>query len=146
MESDESKSNGVIWLFIIFVLIGFAVAAMYFERVSQDLVATIQSPTSRPTLIRQARIYTVFYGLSVFSPTNIRIHVGDSVKFQNDSDFPIRVVSDRVNGVPELAGFDSVGDIPPGSVFSFTFGEAGIFGYHNSKNPNEEGTIIVRPQ
>ena len=146
MESNESKPNGTIWLFIILVLIGFAAAAMYFERGSQGLVANIESPASHPTPARQARIYTVFYGLGVFSPTNIRIHVGDSVKFQNDSDFSIRVVSDRVNGVPELAGFDSVGDVPSKSAFTFTFSEAGIFGYHNAKNPSEEGTVIVRPQ
>jgi plastocyanin len=145
MEPSEQKQTGFFWLLIILVLIGFAAAAMFFERGNKDLVAAIQSPVSRPTPSRQARVYTVYYGLGIFSPTNIRIHVGDSVRFQNDSDFPISIVSDRTNGLPDLAGFDSIGDVPPGSAFSFTFSEAGIFGYHNGKDPAEEGTVIVRP-
>jgi plastocyanin len=144
MELSEQKSTGLIWLLIILVLMGFAAAAMYFERDTQGLAA-IQSPVNYPTPSRPARIYTVYYGLGVFSPTNIRVHVGDSVKFQNDSKLPIRIISDRTNGVPDLAGFDSIGDVPPDSAFSFTFSEAGIFGYYNGKNTAEEGTVIVRP-
>lgn len=146
MESDEPKPNGIIWLFLVLVLIGFAAAVMYFERDNQGLIAAIQSPANYLTPTRQARVYTVYYGLGVFSPTNIRIHVGDSVKFQNDSDTPIRVVSDRSGGVPELAGFDSVNDVPSKDSFTFTFTESGTFGYHNGKNPSDEGTVIVRPQ
>ncbi len=146
MESDESKPNGAIWLFIVLVLIGFAAATMYFGRDNKDLAAAVQPSVNRPASTRQPRLYTVYYGLGVFSPTNIRIHVGDSVKFQNDSNMPIRIVSDRVSGVPELAGFDSVNDIPPKDSYTFTFTESGIFGYHNGKNPSDEGTVIVRPQ
>jgi len=146
MESDESKPTGIIWLFIILVLIGFAAAAMYFRRDNKDLAAVVQPSVNRPAPARQPRLYTVYYGLGVFSPTNIRIHVGDSVKFQNDSNLPIRVVSDRSGGVPELAGFDSANDVPPKDSFTFTFTESGTFGYHNGKNPSEEGTVIVRPQ
>lgn len=145
-ETGEPKSNGTLWLLIILVLAGFAAATMFLERNNEGLIAAIESPTDKPTPTRQVRVYTVYYGMGVFSPTNIRIHVGDSVKFQNDSKTSIRILSDAVNGIPELAGFDSVGDIPAGSAFTFTFSEAGIFGYHNSKNPNEEGTVIVRPQ
>lgn len=145
MESSEPKPNGVMWLLIILVLIGFAAAAMYFGRGKQGLVAADQSSAARPTPTRQARVYTVYYGLGVFSPTNIRVHVGDSVKFQNDSSSPIRIVSDYTDGQPDLAGFDSVGDIPPKSAFAYTFSKTGIFGYHNAKNPSEEGTVIVRP-
>ncbi len=146
MESDEPKPSGIIWLFIILVLVGFAAATIYFGRDNKDLTAAVQPSADRPTPTRQLRVYTVYYGLGVFSPTNIRIHVGDSVKFQNDSNLSIRVVSDRASGVPELAGFDSVSDISPKDSFTFTFTEAGTFGYHNGKNPNEEGTVIVRPQ
>ncbi len=155
MESDELKPNGVIWLFIILVMLGFAAATMYFGRGNKDLAAAVQPSVNRPAPSRQPRLYTVYYGLGVFSPTNIRIHVGDSVKFQNDGNAPIRVVSDRSGptrtetaegGALELAGFDSVSDVPSKDSFVFTFTEAGTFGYHNGRNPNEEGTVIVRPQ
>lgn len=146
MESDELKPSGAIWLFIILVLVGFSAATMYFGRDNKDLAAAVQPSVNRPAPIRQPRLYTVYYGLGVFSPTNIRIHVGDSVKFQNDSNAPIRIVSDRASGVPELTGLDSVNDIAPKDSFTFTFAESGTFGYHNGKNPSEEGTVIVRPQ
>jgi plastocyanin len=118
---------------------------MYFERGNKDLSGTIQPSINRPAPSRQPRLYTVYYSLGVFSPTNIRIHVGDSVKFQNDSNSPIYIVSVRSEVGLELAGFDSVNDIPPKSSFTFTFTKPGTFGYHNSKNPNEKGTVIVRP-
>ncbi len=146
MELDEQKWTGLLWLLIILVLIGFAAATIYFERDNKDLAAAVQSSVNYPTPARQPRLYTVYYGLGVFSPTNIRIHVGDSVKFQNDSDTPIRIVSDRSGGVPELAGLDSVNDVPSKDSFTFTFTESDTFGYHNGKNPSEEGTVIVRPQ
>jgi plastocyanin len=146
MELDEQKWTGLLWLLIILVLIGFAAATMYFGRDNKDLAAAVQPSVNRLTPTRQPRLYTVYYGLGVFSPTNIRIHVGDSVKFQNDSDTPIRIVSDRSGGVPELSGFDSVNDIPSKDSFTFAFTEAGTFRYHNGKNPNDEGTVIVRPQ
>jgi|SRR3989344_306784 len=145
MTNSDFKPKGALWLFIILVLVGFVWAVLYFGRSNPLLANNGQAFSSRQTNARQPRTYTVFYGLGVFSPTNIRVHVGDSVRFQNDSKTPIRVVSDSLNGVPDLAGFDSIGEIPPDSVFSYTFGQAGIFGYHNVKNPNEEGTVIVRP-
>lgn len=146
MTDSDLKPKGVLWLFIILVLVVFTGAVMYFSR-SNPLLANNngQAFTGRQTNARQPRTYTVFYGLGVFSPTNIRVHVGDSVRFQNDGKVPLRVVSDSTNGVLDLAGFDSVGDIPPGSVFTYTFSQPGIFGYHNVMSPDEEGTVIVRP-
>ena len=145
MANPDLKPKGVLWLFIILVLVGFAWAVIYFGRKNPGLANNGQAVAGRQTNTRQPRTYTVFYGLGVFSPTNIRVHVGDSVRFQNDSNTPIRIVSDSTNGVLDLAGFDSIGEIPPDSVFSYTFSQAGIFGYHNTRNPAEEGTVIVRP-
>ncbi|MBI2062921.1 MAG: hypothetical protein HYT61_01620 [Candidatus Yanofskybacteria bacterium] len=146
MEKEKDfKPKGAIWLFIILVLTGFAWAVLYFSRKNPDLANNSQVFVSRLTNTRQPRTYTVFYGLGVFSPTNIRIHVGDSVRFQNDSNIAMRVISDSANNVLDLAGLDSVGGIPPDGVFTYTFGQAGIFGYHNFKNQSEEGTVIVRP-
>lgn len=133
-----------LWLLIILVLVGFAAAATYLGRESRELaknLPTVNGDSSQ----RQSRVYTVYYGLGVFSPTNIRIHIGDSVKFQNDSDRSIKVVSDSTGGTLDLPGFDSGGDVPSGGSFSYTFNKEGIFGYHNVKNSAEEGTVIVRP-
>ena len=145
MSDFDPQPKGAIWVIIILVLLGFALAVIYFSRGNPDLINGGQPSPSSPVASRQPRVYTVFYGLGVFSPTNIRIHVDDSVRFQNDSKSAMRIVSDITNGLPDLAGFDSVGDVQAGGVFTYTFTTTGIFGYHNAKNPTEEGTIIVRP-
>ena len=145
MIDPDSKSKDAVWLFILLALAGFIAAVIYFGRNNPLLANNGPIPSSRQINTRQPRTYTVFYGLGVFSPTNIRIHVGDSVRFQNDGNAPIRVVSDSTNGTLDLTGFESVGDIPPGSIFTYTFSQSGIFGYNNAHRPNEEGTVIVRP-
>ena len=144
MTEKDFKPSGAIWLFIILVLAVFAGSIIYFKRNNPAPVISNQALSSYPANIRQPRTYTVFYGLGVFSPTNLRIHVGDSVRFQNDSNNPMHVISDSNNGVIDLAGFDSASDVPPKSVFIYTFSQTGIFDYHNVHNDAEEGTVIVR--
>lgn len=145
MSDPDSQPKGTIWFLIILVLLVFTSAVMYFSRKNTELANGGTAFSGRPTASRQPRVYTVFYGFGVFSPTNIRIHVGDSVRFQNDSKSAIRIISDATDGVSDLPGFDSVGEIQAGGVFTYTFGKLGIFGYHSAKNPMEEGAVIVRP-
>lgn len=141
---QESAPNGKIWFLVILVAIFFAGALYYFGQ-SAGVNDYQSANITNANTTRAPRIYTVFYNTGVFSPTNIRIHVGDSVKFQNDSQDYIRVTTDISNNIPDLAGFDSVSTVPPKSVFAFTFTEAGSFGYHNELNKSERGMVIVRP-
>ena len=137
------NAPGLIWLLIVVLLVltGLAVSIL---GDSQGLggpppaggPAISEEPT--PTETRQPRIYTVSYKNGVFSPTNLRIHAGDTVRFKNESLFSIRILSGS------YLGFDSVGEIPQGSFFSFTFAAKGIFDYYNNSNAEEKGTIIVR--
>lgn len=147
MNQDESElqPEGRLWLLVILVLLFFAASLIYFGRNNSDLANLDQARVSSPGASRPSRLYKVFYNTGVFSPTNIRIHAGDSVKFQNDSNGPIHVQSDETNSVPDLVGFDSVGDIPPEGSFTYTFTKTGVFGYHNKDNKNVRGTVIVRP-
>lgn len=147
MNQDESElqPEGRLWLLVILVLLVFAASLIYFGRNNPDLANLDQARVSSPGASRPSRLYRVFYNTGVFSPTNIRIHAGDSVKFQNDSNDPIHIQSDETSNVPDLVGFDSVGDIPPEGSFVYTFTKAGVFGYHNKDNKNERGTVIVRP-
>lgn len=144
-EDSELQPEGKLWLLVILVLLIFAASLIYFGRNNPALVNLDQARISNPGSSRTSRIYTVFYNTGVFSPTNIRIHVGDSVKFQNDGDQPIHIQSDSTNNIPDLVGFDSVGDVPAKGSFTYTFSTAGIFGYHNKYDKNERGTVIVRP-
>lgn len=134
---DRPHNPAVFWILII-VLLALSVGAIKMLGTAPNLASKI--PTSTPEITREPRFYTVTYKSGVFSPTNLRIHSGDTVRFKNDGFFGIRVMTDN----NQLPGFDSVGDIPQGSYFSYTFAEKGIFGYHNQDKPDEQGTIIVR--
>ncbi len=132
---------GLFWMLIILMLVLFGLAVSMLGR-SQNLGTELPTSTETvPADIKPSRIYTVSYKSGVFSPTNLRIHAGDTVRFKNEGIFPIRIVSGPDSS---LVGFDSVGDIPQGSYFAFTFAAKGIFDYHNDRSPKETGTIIVR--
>ena len=133
------NAPGLIWLLIVLVLILLGLSVNLLGN-SEELAnpASTFDVEPVPTETRQPRIYTVSYKNGVFSPTNLRIHAGDTVRFKNEGVFPIRIISDS------YLGFDSVGDIPQGSFFSFTFAAKGIFDYHNNRDAEEKGTIIVR--
>ncbi|MEX2090685.1 MAG: hypothetical protein WD989_00955 [Candidatus Paceibacterota bacterium] len=133
------NAPGLIWLLIVVFLVSLGLAVSLLGK-QQNLNGTnpVLSDEPIPTITAQPRIYTVSYKNGVFSPTNLRIHAGDTVRFKNEALFAIRILSDS------YLGFDSVGDIPQGSFFSFTFAAKGIFDYHNNSNAEEKGTIIVR--
>ena len=150
VRKEEDRLNtlsdtGMFWLLIILTLILLAFAVTMFGTRGQfngPVAGASMSPS--PTESRQPRMYTVSYRSGVFSPTNLRIHAGDTVRFRNDGFTLMRVASDPHPEHGGLAGFDSIGDIQPGSTFGFTFAGTGIFGYHNERNINETGTIMVR--
>ena len=134
-----AHAPGISWLVVILLMVLLALSVMHFGNLQP---AVIPSPTTSPdnssAPIVQPRIYTIAYDSGVFSPTNLRIHAGDTVRFKNDSIFPIRIVSD------DMVGFDSIGDVPQGSYFSFTFAARGTCSYRNDHNSDQTGTIIVR--
>src|SRR3989338_5691058 len=133
---NSNNGHGLAWLLIILALSALAFAIATLGKPS-EYAGPLPSLTEEPEATRQPRVYTVTYNSGVFSPTNLRIHSGDTVRFKNEGIFSIRIVSD-------LPGFDSIGDIPQGSYFAFTFGTKGTFGYHNEKNSDQGGIIIVR--
>ena len=139
--SERRHNPAIFWLLIIVLMMIMAGAVTILGH-PKDLASKI--PTVTPTESREPKFYTVSYKSGVFSPTNLRIHLGDTVRFKNESFFSIRIISDPQPVGSNVPGFDSVGDIPQGSYFSYTFAQKGTFGYHNDKNTEEQGTIIVR--
>jgi plastocyanin len=127
-----------LWALIVVVL-ALLIVAVRFLGAAEPFVP-VETPVEEE---RPARVYTVSYRFGVFSPTNLRIRVGDTVRFKNDGPLPIRIVAATLPGrvVPE---FDSVGPVAAGSYFSYTFANIGVFAYANADEPDESGTIIVR--
>jgi len=135
---NKTHSPGISWLIVILLLVLSAFSVLHFGKLQPAVSPLPTSSDDGATPSTQPRIYTISYDAGVFSPTNLRIHAGDTVRFKNESIFPIRIVSD------DIVGFDSVGDIPQGSYFSYTFAVRGTFGYRNSHNSDQTGSIIVR--
>ena len=133
------KNEHLMWLLIIFLMVAFAGVVLFFNK-NRQFPQAAKLPASIEA--KQGRIYTVFYTSGVFSPTNIQINLGDTVRFRNDSFFGIRIISDPQKG--GLAGLDSISDIPQGGIFSYTFTQRGIFDYNNEKNLQQSGTVIVK--
>ncbi len=127
---------------LIFLMLALLVLAvtMLGQSVPADTAIT---PTLTDNEDREPRVYTVGYRYGVFSPTNLRIHAGDTVRWHNESPLPIRIVAQLQNGqrTPE---FDSIGTVPADGYFAFTFSKIGIYGYYNPSSSNESGVIIVR--
>lgn len=138
------SDNGAAWLMIIAALILLGAAVTIFGPTSGGGPVASGSITPSTTETPQPRIYTVSYKNRVFSPTNLRIHVGDTVRFRNDSLVSMRIVSELPPTGSDAAGFDSVGEIPNGSFFAVTFAVKGTYNYHNARNTGEVGSIIVR--
>jgi plastocyanin len=126
-------------IFVILALIAVAVSVLGPEPAPAPIVERSLTPTPS----RESRIYTVRYRSGVFSPTNLRIHAGDTVRFLNDGGDALRIIADLRAGsrVPE---FDSVGLVEAGSYFSYTFPSVGEYSYRNYDNGSEAGVILVR--
>jgi plastocyanin len=138
---DESLGRPHLWPVILFMMILMGVAvALLGSPTPQEGTPT---PTPSSSAEREARVYAISYRFGVFSPTNLRVHAGDTVRWKNDSPLPMRVIAQLRPG-EKIPVFDSVGAIQPDSYFSYTFSQAGVYGYHNPSDANESGVIIVR--
>ena len=130
------------WLLIILLLLVLAAAIRFLGPATPD-VAMVDPSVSKTPGVRVSRTYTVTYKSGVFSPTNLRIHVGDTVIFHNNDTRALRIVS-QVDPESQDPYFDSTVAIAIDATFAFTFADSGIFTYHRSGSDQEAGVIIVR--
>lgn len=137
---NDPRPHLWVLIFVILALIAVAVSLLGPEPSAPLPVVDV---SFTPTPSRESRIYTVRYRSGVFSPTNLRIHAGDTVRFLNDGGDALRIIADLQPGsrVPE---FDSVGLVEAASYFSYTFPTVGEYAYHNYDKGSEAGVILVR--
>jgi plastocyanin len=140
-EPQQPHGRPHLWpaILLVLVLMGFAVAFLGTRPIADPAL----SPTPTTVANRESRVYTITYRFGVFSPTNLRIHAGDTVRWKNDSPLPMKVIAQLQPG-ETIPSFDSVGSIQPGSYFSYTFAQVAVYGYYNPSDANESGVIIVR--
>jgi plastocyanin len=99
---------------------------------------------------------TVTYTDSGFSPKTLTVAPGTKVTFVNNSSHDMWVGSDVHPTHTEYDGttlmqhcsthssFDQCGKASAGGTYSFTFGKAGTFGYHNHVQAADGGSVIVK--
>lgn len=108
-------------------------------------------PVSNGQLPPAPAISAVVYTDGGYSPAILKIKVGTTVTFQNQSSRPMWTASavhptHRV--YPTTGGclgstFDACKGIQPGGTWSFKFDFPGTWKYHNHLNPSDTGTIVI---
>lgn len=145
VRSDRPLPSGRphLWAFIFIAILLMLTALLLLGPRNEANQPPTPSTTVSGTPDRESRVYTISYRFGVFSPTNLRIHQGDTVRWHNDGLLPVRVAA-QLQTTGKAPEFDSVGTIPPDGYFSYTFSNVGVFTYSNHENSKEQGVIIVR--
>ena len=95
------------------------------------------------TTLPQGQIHEIVLGENGFTPNEITIKPGDSIKFTTELNEPFWPASNLhpTHGIyPE---FDPQRPIEATSSWTFQFLKLGIWKYHDHLNPYLRGTIIV---
>jgi len=79
-----------------------------------------------------------------FSPQNITIKAGETVKFINKSDSLMWVASNPHPIHTDYSEFDNREEIGQGESYEFTFTQVGNWKYHNHRNSSQVGTVVVK--
>jgi plastocyanin len=100
--------------------------------------------TGGGTTTNTAKTYTITYSNNCYSPADLTIKFGDTIKFVNStSNKNMWPASDDHPSHTIYPEFDPERDIAPGSSWSFMFGKTGTWDYHDHVKPSCGGTITV---
>ncbi len=86
--------------------------------------------------------YLVTYTDKGFSPKTIQVARGQVVRFVNNSDASLLIVADDSDS-PLLNEINQPKAVGKGGVYTFNFGYAGVWAYHNATKPDHHGNIVV---
>lgn len=90
-----------------------------------------------------AEIIVVTYDDGGFTPKEISVSQGQTVRFVNKSSGNMWVASDIHPSHEILPEFDNKKSIGNGENYEFTFTKVGVWKYHNHIKPSSVGTVIV---
>ena len=128
--------NKKLWLYvgIVIVIVAagvgvYALASNYHSPASTN--GQTQSNGANPVKTTSVQIKNF-----AFSPTSIRINLGDTVTWTNNDGTPHTVTKDGGYG-PDSSS------VSPGSTYTFTYTKKGTFSYHCSIHPDMTGKVVV---
>ena len=154
---------GILAVVLVLVIAGFLVA----NSLNADKSSTVGTGSaisdnsldgSSDESVTGPQTYTVEITSSGFSPKELTIKNGDTVTWVNKDSkghwpasamHPTHTVYpgsniEKCSTADEPNLFDSCRDIPAGESWSFTFNEAGSWGYHDHSHTGLYGKIIVQ--
>lgn len=79
-----------------------------------------------------------------FSPNEVTVAPGTTVKFINRTDTPVWPASDPHPVHTALPGFDALRGLGKDESYSFKFDKVGEWKFHNHLSPGATGKVIVR--
>lgn len=85
--------------------------------------------------------YIVRYTNSGFSPKTMQIPRGKIIKFVNDTDKALSIVSDSQGSI--FSQINQPKPIGRGGVYTFDFVYVGVWAFHNAGYPSDHGNIVV---
>lgn len=89
--------------------------------------------------------HTMTYSNSCYSPQNLTIKKGDTINFVNNSNTrKMWPASDNHPSHTIYSEFDANKGYNTGETYSFTFNNAGTWGYHDHLRSSCEGTITIQ--
>lgn len=108
-------------------------------------VSPSEAPLMEDGTILSPATVTVTYSDKGFSPASVEIKFGDSVRFVNTTNGAMSVASNPHPQHTNYSEFDQWKTSQQGQrEFTFTFGKAGNWTYHNHLSPAQGGTVIVK--
>lgn len=133
-----SKGLKLITALVIVAIIAVVAIVVTGRDTGEDTTATNTDGSSESA----DDVVTITYDGTSFSPAEVRVESGGTVKFVNESDTTIEPSSDNHpthEANPEI----NFGEIEPGESSSVSVSEEGSWEYHDHLNPDNTGMIIV---
>lgn len=130
-----------------FVAIAIAIIAVGGYYLLRNTPESMESVSQTPTAEEKVVIYTD----TGYSPSPLKINIGDTVVFKNKSSqsmWPASAMHPSHKDYPTTGGclgstFDACKGVQPGESWSFQFDIAGDWKYHDHLSPKNFGAIIV---
>ncbi len=125
---------------IVYLAVVLVVAWFGYKWWSSSKQVDVQGESAVSESVEAIEENMVVYGEEGFSPNPIKIKVGDTVSFVNDSFREMWVASAKHPTHEVLPGFDQLEE---GTDYEYTFTEVGEWKYHDHLNPEYFGSVIV---
>lgn len=127
-----TKQQGLAIVAVSVVVVALVVYELWSKTVAAPAVSEIPEGTHSITLTKDGYV-----------PATIVLAAGDTVTFRNETGDLYWPASDLHPSHRDYPAFDPKQPIQPNETWSFTFTEAGTWGFHDHLAPYYTGTITV---